>query len=263
MINYSLKLICKRNVRFPAYFRSPVKLQPRPIYRERCAAMKIRCQDLYEAVWNKPVRTLAKEWGLSDVGLAKVCRRYDIPLPPLGHWAKVAVGRGMRRPPLTGNPDVQITFDGNPSLKKTQLSEQGKAKLLPALAAVATAAAVDTPERLAKWTQKTARALSKKTDPTGILSCWKESFRVSVSEPQKSRAINLLNAIETALSAAGMNGKSMRSDIMSLARCTERPSHSILGSDTNKRSMSKNTNKSVAGQEDLLLPIPRRPNNSH
>jgi len=166
--------------------------------------MQIRCQDLYEAVWIKPVRTLAKEWGLSDVGLAKVCRRYDIPLPPLGHWAKVAVGRGMKRPPLTGNPDVQITFDGNPSLKKTQLSEQGKTKLLPALAAVATAAAVDTPERLAKWTQKTAKALSKKADPTGILSCWKESFRVSVSELQKSRAVNLLNTVETALSAAGM-----------------------------------------------------------
>ena len=114
-------------------------------------------------------------------------------------------GSWDERPPLTGNPDVQITFDGNPSLKKTQLSEQGKTKLLPALAAVATAGAVDTPERLAKWTQKTARALSKKPDSSGFLNCWKECFRVSVSEAQRNRAISLLNVIETALTAAGMN----------------------------------------------------------
>jgi hypothetical protein len=167
--------------------------------------MRIRCQDLYEAVWEKPVRTLAKEWGLSDVGLAKVCRRHGIPLPPLGHWAKVAVGRGMKRPPLTANPDVQITFEGAPSLKKTQLSEQGKSKLLPALAVATTARDVDTPQRLAKWTHGTAKALNRKPDSSGFLICWKECFRVSVSEAQRGRAISLLNIIETALTTAGMN----------------------------------------------------------
>ena len=38
--------------------------------------------ELYEKVWATPMRTLAKEFGMSDVGLAKVCRRHDIPVPP-------------------------------------------------------------------------------------------------------------------------------------------------------------------------------------
>ena len=44
--------------------------------------------ELYEKVWATPVRTLAKEFGMSDVGLAKICRKHDIPIPPLGIGAK-------------------------------------------------------------------------------------------------------------------------------------------------------------------------------
>jgi hypothetical protein len=43
-------------------------------------------QELYEKVWQFPLRKLATEYGISDVGLAKVCRKLDIPLPGLGHW---------------------------------------------------------------------------------------------------------------------------------------------------------------------------------
>jgi hypothetical protein len=59
--------------------------------------MKITAKKLYEAVWTKPVRTLAKEWGLSDTGLAKICRKNGIPLPRVGHWARGAVERCFDR----------------------------------------------------------------------------------------------------------------------------------------------------------------------
>lgn len=165
--------------------------------------MEIRCQDLYEAVWIKPVRTLAREWGLSDVGLAKACRKNGIPLPPLGHWSKMAVGRGMKPPPLKGDPESLIKIQGTPSLKKTKLSAEGKTKLKPALAAISTE---QTPEieKLAKWTQKTDKALHRKPDSSGFISSWKETFRVSVSEAQVSRAIVLLDNIEKALTEGGM-----------------------------------------------------------
>ena len=32
-------------------------------------------QQLYDRVWTEPVEKLAKEYGLSDVGLGKACRR--------------------------------------------------------------------------------------------------------------------------------------------------------------------------------------------
>jgi hypothetical protein len=57
---------------------------------------------LFEEVWNEPMRVLAPKYGLSDVGLAKLCRRESVPLPPMGYWAKKA--RKRRRPILPTAP---------------------------------------------------------------------------------------------------------------------------------------------------------------
>ncbi len=57
-------------------------------------------EELYEKVWSKPMSSLAKEWGISNVGLAKICRRYNIPRPGLGHWARKQHGYNPFQPPL-------------------------------------------------------------------------------------------------------------------------------------------------------------------
>jgi hypothetical protein len=43
---------------------------------------------------------VAPRFGLSDVGLAKVCKRYDIPRPSVGYWAQKQVGKEPDRTPL-------------------------------------------------------------------------------------------------------------------------------------------------------------------
>ena len=43
---------------------------------------------LYEEVWTTPLLKLAKTYGISDVGLKKICRKLSIPTPGLGYWAK-------------------------------------------------------------------------------------------------------------------------------------------------------------------------------
>lgn len=69
-------------------------------------------QALYDRVWAEPVDTLAKEFGLSNVGLGKACRRHNIPVPARGYWARKAVGHKMRQPPLppSKNGDETITL---------------------------------------------------------------------------------------------------------------------------------------------------------
>jgi hypothetical protein len=57
-------------------------------------------QELFDLVWSAPTRTIAKRFGISDVGLAKACRRADLLLPPRGYWAKVAAGKQVRKPQL-------------------------------------------------------------------------------------------------------------------------------------------------------------------
>ena len=55
---------------------------------------------LYELVWSESTRTLAARFGISDVGLAKACKRTNIPTPDRGYWARVAAGQECQRTPL-------------------------------------------------------------------------------------------------------------------------------------------------------------------
>mgnify|MGYP003639243571 CR=1 FL=1 len=57
-------------------------------------------QELYEQVWSKPMVTLAKEYSLSDNGLRKMCKKYDVPIPPMGHWQKIQFNKKTTRIPL-------------------------------------------------------------------------------------------------------------------------------------------------------------------
>ena len=57
-------------------------------------------EKLYRQVWERPVSTIAKEYGVSDTAIAKACRRLCIPLPPRGYWAKVRAGQSAEIPDL-------------------------------------------------------------------------------------------------------------------------------------------------------------------
>jgi len=58
---------------------------------------------LYEQVWAEPVQKVAKVYGISGRGLAKVCARLRVPVPPRGYWARVRNGHKARKPPLPSN----------------------------------------------------------------------------------------------------------------------------------------------------------------
>jgi hypothetical protein len=57
-------------------------------------------EEFYELVWSKPLTRLAKEFYMSDVALHKICRKHDIPNPPLGWWNKKEAGQAMEKTPL-------------------------------------------------------------------------------------------------------------------------------------------------------------------
>jgi hypothetical protein len=77
--------------------------------------MRITRSELYEQVWTEPMSKLAKRYGLSDRGLAKICGRNDIPCPPRGYWAKKQSGHGVHRKPLPRKDiDQTIEIPSNP-----------------------------------------------------------------------------------------------------------------------------------------------------
>jgi hypothetical protein len=66
---------------------------------------------LYEAVWTDAVTVVAPRYGVSDVGLVKICKKLGIPVPPRGYWAKVKAGRPTHKRPLPSLPTGAPVFD--------------------------------------------------------------------------------------------------------------------------------------------------------
>lgn len=64
------------------------------------AGRRFSREELFVLVWEKPTRDVAKELGVSDVAVGKLCARLQVPKPPRGYWARVRSLKTPRRPPL-------------------------------------------------------------------------------------------------------------------------------------------------------------------
>lgn len=180
--------------------------------------------ELYDLVWSKPLRTLAQELGISDVGLKKVCRRHGIPTPPQGYWNKKAAGHKVRQMPLP--PSSEPRYD--------RIHIEGAMSRLPAVAREIIAASkiqkqqqlVVLPEivagkdlrQLHRAVRATARTLRKsKADITGAIRAQGEGeCGVAVAKGSAERVVGFLDALFTLLDQEGLAhqpvGKHVRVD---------------------------------------------------
>jgi hypothetical protein len=83
--------------------------------------IKFNRTSLYEDVWSQPITRVAERYGLSDYAFRKLCKAVAIPLPAIGHWAKVAAGNAVPRPPLPPAADR----DGFPAEAYAVASDYG------------------------------------------------------------------------------------------------------------------------------------------
>jgi hypothetical protein len=73
--------------------------------QEETTRSKCEREALYKEVWAEPVRTVAERYGVSDVALAKICKKLAIPLPGRGYWAKKKAGQPLPAIPLPPLPE--------------------------------------------------------------------------------------------------------------------------------------------------------------
>lgn len=161
--------------------------------------MKISREELYRRVWKTPVRTLAKEFDISDVGLAKVCRKYQIPLPPVGHWIKVQHGKAVKQPSLPPSDTKEVILEASSHRfqKPSVLDVQALSTRVVELDFKVPVNALN----LASIAAQTLKALQMaKPDARGLVTCAGSNvFNCTVSPVLASRTARLLHAIEVAL----------------------------------------------------------------
>src|SRR5258706_2717584 len=98
------------------------------------APLTLSREDLYELVWSKPMADLAKDFGISDVGLAKRCKRLGIPVPGRGYWARIDAGQTPYKPKLPERKEqyrdrkaLKVKLPLQPEADEAPIAEAGNA----------------------------------------------------------------------------------------------------------------------------------------
>lgn len=63
-------------------------------------SFKLTREQLYDLVWSEAMQKLSKQIGISDVALAKICRKVGIPIPERGYWNRLHAGKKVQGTPL-------------------------------------------------------------------------------------------------------------------------------------------------------------------
>jgi hypothetical protein len=164
-------------------------------------------EHLYEQVWSRPMIHVAKDYGLSDRGLAKLCTRHEIPVPPRGYWAKKAHGHNVKQPPLpppshphldrieiAPGPPAPVPKQGAESIPEIAFEQQPENRI-----EVATEVS-----RFHPFVRRTRAALRQaKPGDRGLLFPAGPCLDVCVSKAQVARALRLMDALVRALDSRG------------------------------------------------------------
>ena len=164
-------------------------------------------EELYEAVWAEPVQKLAAKLGISDVGLAKIAHRLNVPLPRRGHWARGPMSRKLLQEPLPEpgrhTPAVYSTSQITGG-EQRRMDEEGRERLVKLGMVIPTVAHRD---------PRAALSVELEGSRPWLLAAGLESEGirlkevcpdVAVTPGQVDRALGILQSISEALGRAGL-----------------------------------------------------------
>ncbi|MEK7315380.1 MAG: hypothetical protein AAB011_04315 [Candidatus Eisenbacteria bacterium] len=166
-----------------------------------------RRDELYDQVWKEPVRTVARGYGISDVWLAKVCRKLSVPLPGRGYWARKRAGwdpKCVPLPPIAEGVRADLTVPRRRQqvfLSRLLKSEAGEDTPRPAPPEITVADTLGRPHKLVTQAGKLLRG-SGSSD--GYVACYDLScLKIRVPKASLGRALRIMDALLRALEGMG------------------------------------------------------------
>jgi hypothetical protein len=166
-------------------------------------------EELYKQVWETPMHTLAKQYGVTGNGLAKICRRLGVPYPPRGHWAKKAASKPIvQYRLLKAGPQTpaQVTIRPTlPQLKSAECVPADIAAELPEIPALRVPRRLTNPHPvIAKWlTDHERERIRARYDRSS------SAYRPPVFTELEKRQHRLLDALFKALEELGVKVQPM------------------------------------------------------
>lgn len=173
-------------------------------------------EELYQKVWTTPATKLAREFGISDVALGKICRRMEIPKPPPGYWRQIETGHRPPIPPLPApNEDTPTDVRIPPhfqaeqlALEDPQVSERLAAEQLPENRIVVAETLADPHPLIAQMLRR-----REEREPAGEANDGDERDLlpdIEASDESIDRALRVMDAVLKTVEARGYQVKVSR-----------------------------------------------------
>lgn len=169
----------------------------------------LKREDLFIQVWQQPMTKLAEGYGLSDVGLRKICKKLNVPLPPRGYWAR----KHRKKPPVLPPTKGQTTHEIRIPIPTPEVVAEERTYLDPRSPElinnesnpknkIVVGARLRDPHPLVEATRK--HLLSVKPDDYGRLNSYQKGcLGVSVGDKSVTRVLLILDALVKALAKRG------------------------------------------------------------
>lgn len=92
---------------------------------------QLTVEELYQAVWHKPLKALAELWQLHPHALGQLLDKHQIPRPPNGYWTQKSVGKDVGTPALPDDISRSQLIDISFLQSSTREKSKNKASPLP------------------------------------------------------------------------------------------------------------------------------------
>jgi hypothetical protein len=159
-------------------------------------------ETLYKEVWAEPVKIVAQRYGVSDVALAKTCRKLAIPLPGRGYWARLRSGQEMKRTPLpelpADAPETMPVCHAYPPPEERQASPETSARMEEESGSGAVIVVAETLENPHPLVRSAKAYFGRRNPPL------RSHLDLSVSPESLDRALRIMDALIKALVARGL-----------------------------------------------------------
>lgn len=168
-------------------------------------------KELYKAVWSKPITELAKEIGVSDVAIAKRCKRCNIPVPGRGYWRKIETGSKVPRTPLPKwkGPDEIVFY---PQFERRPSQSAASSTELPDYAQfeqamenrVVVSDSLSRPHPLIRAAKRSLKMSNRDRKGDSFIFKSEPCLDLGVSSTTRDRALCIMDALIKALILRGM-----------------------------------------------------------
>lgn len=160
-------------------------------------------EELYEHVWSKPVSRLEQELSLSNWDIKQLCKKMEVPLPPVGHWSRVQFGKPVERlalPPLSAEAEqalMKAETSPEPDLRESRQVHEAPI-LFPGEKELSFAVPyrLINPDKLIIAAEHTLRSRIIKPNPEfGTVHTELEQLNIRVSPGNINRALRIMDTL--------------------------------------------------------------------